>query len=197
MKKSQKSQPPEAEELAKAMKNAEPPADEPMLEGPPAEEIADPTLIWQENLAARELELAEVSDKYLRMRAEFDNFRRRTQKEKDTLYQDSITLVVKEWLPVIDNLERAIQAATDTRSDEARQMLTGVQMIYKQALEALARLNVVEIDCLGKSFDPNQQNAVMHVDDETVGPETVVEVFQKGYRRDDRVIRHSIVKVAN
>ncbi len=196
MKKSQKFQPPD-EQPDQVFVNAEPPADEPMLEGPPVEEIADPTLVWQENLAAREQELAEVSDKYLRLRAEYDNFRRRTQKEKDSLYQDSVVLVVKEWLPVIDNLERAILAASESRSEEARNILTGVLMIQKQAQEVLSRLNVVEIDCLGKPFDPNQQNAVMHVDDDTAGPATVVEVFQKGYRRDDRVIRHSIVKVAN
>lgn len=203
MKKSQKFRQPDerpvsaADTPADVMAGSVAAADEPLLESPTAEEIADPTLIWQENLAAREKELAEVAEKYLRLAAEYDNFRRRSQKEKETLYTDSIALVVKEWLPVVDNLERAVLAAGTVQSDEARLILTGIQLVQKQITEVLGRLNVVEIDCLGKLFDPNQQEAVMHIEDDQVGASTVVEVFQKGYRRDDRVIRYSIVKVAN
>ena len=172
-------------------------ADEPKLEGPTAEELADPTLIFQENLAVREQELAELSEKYLRLAAEYDNFRRRTQKEKESLYTDSITAVVKEWLPVLDSLDRAVQTVAAVNDDSVKVIADGVELIKKQAVDAMARLNVSEIDCLGKTFDPNLSEAVMHIEDDAVESSTVVEVFQKGYTRGDKVIRHSLVKVAN
>jgi len=148
-------------------------------------------------LAKSENDLKELSDRYLRLMAEYDNFRRRTQKEREALYADSVVAVVKEWLPVIDNLDRAEQAALSAEGESARRIADGVLLILKQVSETLARLSVQEIDCLGKTFDPDISDAVMHVEDDSVGPSTVVEVFQKGYRRDERVIRHSMVKVAN
>jgi molecular chaperone GrpE len=151
----------------------------------------------QEALAAKTAELAELTDKFLRLAAEFDNYRRRSQKEKDALYCDSVVAVVKEILPVFDNLSRAAQAAGQAKGDEARKIGEGVEMIQKQIEQALARLNVTAIECVGQPFDPQLHEAVMHVVDETVGPSVVVEELQKGYRREDRVIRHSIVKVAN
>ncbi len=181
-----------------AGKTAEPiPADEAKLEGPTAEELADPTLIYQENLAVREQELAELSEKYLRLAAEYDNFRRRTQKEKESLYTDSITAVVKEWLPVLDSLDRAVQTVATVQNEDVKPVAEGIELIRKQAVEAMGRLNVSEIECLGKTFDPNLSEAVMHIEDDAVDASTVVEVFQKGYSRGDRVIRHSLVKVAN
>ena len=148
-------------------------------------------------LVKSEADFKELTDRYLRLMAEYDNFRRRTQKEREALYADSVVSVVKEWLPVIDNLDRAEQAALAAEGESARRIADGVLLILKQASETLNRLSVQEIDCLGKTFDPGISDAVMHVEDDSVGPSTVVEVLQKGYRRDERVIRHSMVKVAN
>lgn len=138
-----------------------------------------------------------LTDRYLRLMAEYDNFRKRSQKEREALYLDSVAAVVKEWLPVIDNLDRAGQAAQTAEGESARRIADGVTMILKQANDAMVRLNVQPIDCLGEPFDPQQAEAVMHVEDDTVGPSTVVEILQKGYRCGDRVIRHCMVKVAN
>ena len=150
-----------------------------------------------ERLSKAEDELKELSDRHMRLMAEYDNFRRRTQKEREALYTDSVVTVVKEWLPVVDNLDRAEQAALAAHGESAKRIAEGVLMILKQAGETLKRLNVSEIDCLGKPFDPNLADAVLHVEDDSVGPSTVIEVLQKGYVRDERVIRHCIVKVAN
>ena len=176
---------------------AAPHEDEGRLPGPTPEELADPTLIFQENLAIVEKELADVSDKYLRLAAEYDNFRRRSQKEKETLYTDSVALVIKEWLPVLDSLDRAAQTVTNLASEENKAVASGIELIQKQAIEAMTRLGVSEIACLGQTFDPNIAEAVMHVEDDTAAASTVIEVFQKGYTRGDRVIRHALVKVAN
>ncbi len=148
-------------------------------------------------LANKEQELQETSQKYLRLAAEYDNFRKRTQKEKEALYADSVTSVVKEWLPVLDNLDRAAQLIEQTQSPEAVKIVEGLTMVRKQAYDAMDKLGVTEIDCLNAEFDPNLHDAVMHIEDESYGPSTVVEVLQKGYQRGDSVIRHSIVKVAN
>lgn len=165
--------------------------------GQEEETTADPTRKYIDQLEAREKDFAELSDKYLRLAAEYDNFRRRTQKEKEVLYNDSVSTVVKEWLPVLDNLDRAAQAAALVQSEDVKKIIEGLSMVQKQAQEAMERLGVCEIDCEGKPFDPAMHNAVMHVEDDSVGASTVLEVLQKGYSRDDRVIRHSLVKVAN
>lgn len=138
-----------------------------------------------------------LTDRYLRLMAEYDNFRKRSQKEREALYLDSVAAVVKEWLPVIDNLDRAEQAAQTAEGESARRIADGVAMVLKQADDAMVRLNVQPIDCLGQPFDPQQSEAVLHVEDDTVGPSTVVEILQKGYRCGERVIRHCMVKVAN
>ena len=145
----------------------------------------------------REQENKSLSDQYLRLMAEYDNFRRRSQKEKEALYEDSVAEVVREWLPVLDNLDRAEFSANQYHSEEARKIAEGITMIRKQAYEILDALGVQPIDCCGQPFDPNLHNAVMHVEDESLGVSTVVEEFTKGYVRKDRVIRHSVVKVAN
>jgi molecular chaperone GrpE len=135
----------------------------------------------------------ELNDTYLRMLAEYDNYRKRTQKEKDGMFFDGISKTVQTILPVIDNLERALMAQT---TDE--DFKSGVEMILKQFITALETLGVKEIDCLGKTFDPNYHNAIMHIDDENYGENEVIEVFQKGYiYKDETIIRHAIVKVAN
>lgn len=135
----------------------------------------------------------ELNDTYLRMLAEYDNYRKRTQKEKDSMFLDGIVKTVQTILPVIDNLERALDAKTDDADFK-----NGVEMIKKQFITSLESLGVKEIECVGKTFNPNFHNAIMHIDDEQYGEEEVVEVFQKGYMyKEETVIRHAIVKVAN
>ena len=139
-----------------------------------------------------EQELAGANDRSLRLMAEYDNFRKRSQKEKESLYGDIKANTVKEFLPVYDNLERALAAET---ADEAYRK--GVEMIMTQFSKTLEKLGVTEIKSLGEKFDPNLHNAVMHVDDEEKGENEIVEVFQKGFMLGDKVIRFAMVKVAN
>ena len=141
---------------------------------------------------ALEKEKAALNDKYLRICAEYDNFRRRSQKEKDNLYGDIKANTVQQFLPVYDNLERALKQGTE---DEAYRK--GVEMIMTQFNATLEKLGVKKIESLGKTFDPNLHNAVMHVDDESQGENTIVEVFQEGFTLNDKVIRFAMVKVAN
>ena len=136
--------------------------------------------------------MALLNDKYLRVCAEYDNFRKRSQKEKDALYGDIRSNVVSSFLPVYDNLVRALDAKTE---DEAYRK--GVEMIMAQFTQTLEKLGVEEIPALGEKFNPEVHNAVMHVDDEEKGENEIVEVFQKGFKLGDKVIRASMVKVAN
>ncbi|MBQ7894997.1 MAG: nucleotide exchange factor GrpE [Oscillospiraceae bacterium] len=137
-------------------------------------------------------EMAILNDKYLRVCAEYDNFRRRSQKEREALYGDVRADVVSKFLPVYDNLERALKQSTE---DEAYRK--GVEMIMTQFVSTLEKLGIEAIECLGQTFDPNFHNAVMHVDDEEKGENEIVEEFQKGFKMGDKVIRFSVVKVAN
>ena len=137
-------------------------------------------------------DLAKEHDQYLRLAAEYDNFRKRSQKEKDALYGDIKANTVTQFLPVYDNLERALKQNTE---DEAYKK--GVEMIMTQFCSTLEKLGVKEIECLGEKFDPAMHNAVMHVDDEEKGENEIVEVFQKGFKLGDKVIRFAMVKVAN
>ena len=146
----------------------------------------------EEKLAALENENAVLNDKYLRICAEYDNFRRRSQKEKDGLYGDIKADTVRKFLPVYDNLERALRQGTE---DEAYRK--GVEMIMTQFESTLEKLGVTAIECLGEKFDPELHNAVMHVDDEEKGENEIVEVFQKGFKLGDKVIRFAMVKIAN
>ena len=146
----------------------------------------------EEKIEALEKEKADLNDKFLRVCAEYDNFRRRSQKEKDALYGDIKANTVTQFLPVYDNLERAMKQNTE---DEAYKK--GVEMIMSQFCTTLEKLGVTEIECLGEKFDPSMHNAVMHVDDEEKGENEIVEVFQKGFRLGDKVIRFAMVKVAN
>ncbi len=136
-------------------------------------------------------ELAETSDKYLRMLAEYDNFRRRTQKEKEGIYADAYESALSAVLPVADNLERAA-LCTDGES-----LADGVKMIIKQFSEALGKLGVEAYGARGDAFDPIVHNAVMQIEDEELGENTVAEVLQKGYKKGDKILRHAVVKVAN
>ena len=136
--------------------------------------------------------LAESSDKYLRLAAEYDNYRKRTAKEKESLYGSAKADTVKPFLDVYDNLLRG--AAQFAEDDPHRQ---GMELICKQFVDVLGKLGVTEIEAMGKPFDPERHNAVMHVEDETIEESTVVEVFQKGFIMGDKVLRFSMVKVAN
>ena len=140
-------------------------------------------------------EASELNDKYLRLCAEYDNFRRRTAKEKESAYADACCDTLEQILPVLDNLERAAQYNTEDSAETP--MGKGLELTLKSFVETLSKLGVAEIEALGKDFDPNVHNAVMHVEDENAGENTIVEVFMKGYAKGDKVLRHSMVKVAN
>ena len=146
----------------------------------------------KEELAAKDAEIAQLNDRYLRICAEYDNFRRRSQKEKESLYGDIKADTVTKFLPVYDNLERALKQTTE---DEAYRK--GVEMIMAQFNSTLEKLGVTPIESLGQTFDPTLHNAVMHVDDETKGENEVVEVFQQGFKIGEKVVRFAMVKVAN
>jgi len=137
----------------------------------------------------------EYKDMLQRLAAEFDNYKKRTAREKEALYFDALSDVVSEFLPVIDNIERAINACKSENTQES--MLEGIELISRQVKETLKKLGVEPIECVGKKFDPNLHEAVMHIEDDTYEQNVVVEEFQKGYICKDKVIRHSIVKVAN
>ena len=138
--------------------------------------------------------LAEEQDKYMRLYAEYDNFRRRSAKEREGVYSDAYCDALQNILPIIDNLERATQYSS---ADPDSPMAKGIELTIKSCVEALNKMGVYEIEALGKQFDPNFHNAVMHVDDDAVGENEIVEVFMKGYVKGDKVLRFSMVKVAN
>ena len=145
-----------------------------------------------EKNAELEAQLAAANDRYLRICAEYDNFRRRSQKEKDGLYGDIKADTIQKFLPVYDNLERALKQGTE---DEAYRK--GVELIMAQFEQTLEKLGVTVTESLGKTFDPALHNAVMHVDDAEKGENEIVEVFQQGFKLGDKVIRFAMVKVAN
>ena len=134
-------------------------------------------------------QLADTSDKYLRVLAEYDNFRKRSLKERDSIYGEAYVDCVKNLLPIIDNIERVLTLEGDEK------FMDGLKLIVGQVHESLNKMGVTEIEC--KTFDPNLHNAVMHIDDDSFGESEIVEVFQKGYVYGERVIRYAMVKVAN
>ena len=138
------------------------------------------------------IQLAQQEDKYLRLAAEYENYRRRTTKEKEAIWSDAKGDAAAAFLPVYDNLERALKQET---ADEAYKK--GVEMTMNQLKSVLEKLGITEIPALGQSFDPNLHNAVMHVDDENLGENVVAEVFQSGFQLGEKVIRFAMVKVAN
>ncbi len=145
----------------------------------------------KEMLEAKDREVSELNDKYLRLYAEYENFRRRSAKEREAIYSDAKSDTLKNILPILDNMERA------TAFTEADKILEGMSLILKSFNESFAKMDVKEIEALGKTFDPNVHYAVMHVEDESFGENEVVEVLQKGYICGDKVIRYAMVKVAN
>ena len=146
----------------------------------------------------KDAELADLKDRYMRLLAEYDNFRRRTQKEKEEIYAASVAEVVKEWLPLVDDIERAVASSENMDETSVEKVAEGIKLIGKQAGSVLGKLGVEEISGKeGEAFDPNLHEAVMHVEDENFGEQQIAQVFQKGYTCKGKVIRHTVVKVAN
>lgn len=166
---------------------------------PEVEEAVEETVseaTAEDRIAELEAKLNEQADKYTRLYAEYDNFRKRSQREKDARYSDAIADAAAAILPIGDNLERAL--ATEVESEEAKTFKAGVEMVMKQFEEVLTKLEVEPIKALGEQFDPNLHNAVMHIEDETTDDNTIVEEFMKGYiYKGEKVVRYSMVKVAN
>lgn len=142
-------------------------------------------------LAVKQLD--SVKDQFTRLTAEYDNYRKRTTKEKDNIYQDAKADTIKEFLAVYDNLERAVAAGGDEDSPHKK----GLEMIFQQYKTILEKLGVTEIEAKGRAFDPEKMEAVMHIDSEDFGENEVAQVFQSGFQLGDKVIRHAIVQVAN
>ncbi len=172
----------EAEELREEAPEEEAPAEEAPKEEAPKES----------ELEKAQKALAQEHDQYLRLAAEYDNFRKRSRKEKEALYTDVKAETAGKFLPVYDNLERALANET---SDEAYKK--GVELIMAEFRKIMTGLGVEEFGEAGEAFDPNAHNAVMHVENEELGENVIAQVFQKGFRIGDKVIRHAVVQVAN
>ena len=140
----------------------------------------------------------ELEKRYMSLYAEYDNFRKRTQKEKENLYADAVADVTKEFLTVLDNIDRAVATAKDADENSIDKVIEGVELLGKQAGAILAKIGVEEIKTeRGEKFDPNLHEAVMHVEDEELGEQEIAMVFSKGYCYKGKVIRHAVVQVAN
>lgn len=162
-------------------------------ESPAGDETKDQQPAAEETVPAAETEKQPAeSERYLRLMAEFDNYKKRSVKERESIYTDVRVDTVSRFLPVYDNLERALRAET---ADEAYKK--GVEMTFNQLMDVFGKLGVEPIESVGKPFDPNLYNAVMHVEDPDRGENEIVEEFQKGFKIGDKVIRFSMVKVAN
>lgn len=140
-------------------------------------------------------QIEELNDKLKRQMAEFDNFRKRTEKEKTQMYDMGAKSIIEKILPVIDNFERGLAAVPEEQREDA--FVVGMDKVYRQMLTELDASGVKPIEAVGQEFDPNFHNAVMHIEDENLGENVVAEEFQKGYVYRDSVVRHSMVKVAN
>lgn len=139
--------------------------------------------------------IEELNDRITRQMAEFDNFRKRTEKEKSQMYEVGAKDIIEKILPVVDNFERGLDAVKE--EDKEDPFIQGMEKVYKQLMTTLEGIEVKPIEAVGQEFDPNLHNAVMHVEDENLGENIIAEEFQKGYMYRDSVVRHSMVKVAN
>ena len=160
------------------------------------EEAAETYTVTREQMEKMEKlagQLAALNDQHLRLAAEYDNYRKRTTREKETIYQDAKLDTIAKFLEVYDNLERAVTQAGDEENVHKK----GMEMIFHQLEDILGRLGVTVVDPVGEVFDPTRHNAVMHIDDESLGENVVAQVFQKGFLLGDRVIRFATVQVAN
>ena len=182
---------PEAEEVTEEAAEEKPAKGEKKKLKKAEAEIAE----LNKKLEAKDAQIAELNDRYTRLFAEYDNFRKRTAKELEGKAADAACDTLAQILPVLDNLERAAQYNTEDSAETP--MGKGLELTLKSFVETLSKLGVNEIEAEGKQFDPNVHNAVMHVEDENFGENEIVEVFMKGYAKGDKVLRHSMVKVAN
>ena len=181
---------PEAEKTEAPV--GETPAEEAPKEEAPKEEAPKEEASGESELEKAQKALAAEHDQYLRLAAEYDNFRKRSRKEKEALYADVKAETVAKFLPVFDNLERALANET---ADEAYKK--GVELIMTELRKIMSGLGVEEFGETGDAFDPNAHNAVMHVENEELGENVIAQVFQKGFRIGEKVIRHAVVQVAN
>lgn len=163
--------------------------------GENGEEITDDMDSIKAELHTKSKQCEEYFNMLQRTAAEFDNYKKRTAREKEALYTDAVSDVVLAFLPVIDSIERAIKACSGQEDEQS--IKEGIELVYKQVKEVFKKLGVEEIEAVDGDFDPYLHEAVMHVKDESKGKNIVVEEFLKGYTLKDRIIRHSIVKVAN
>ena len=184
----------DAEEIEEIEENADTASEEQEADNP--EEVTkEKGKIFKKKKDPKDEKIEELSDKLLRQMAEFDNFRKRTEKEKSAMYEIGAKDIIEKLLPVIDNFERGFMSVTEEDKEDA--FVTGMEMVYKQLLTMLEGVGVKPIEAVGKEFNPDLHNAVMHVEDEEVGDNIIVEEFQKGYTYRDSVVRYSMVKVAN
>lgn len=157
-------------------------------------EVKEPTETVEEATEENTQPNDEWKDKYVRLYADFDNYKKRSQKETLSSYNNGLSSAIEQILPIVDNFDRAIAAIDESVKNEFSQ---GVEMIYRQLVDTLKNLGVEPIEALGNQFNPNFHDAVMHVDDENYGENEIIEEFVKGYMIKDKVLRHSVVKVAN
>jgi len=146
-------------------------------------------------LEAKEAKIAELTDRLMRTMAEFDNYRKRTEKEKSMMFDLGVKSLLEKILPVVDNFERGLSSVSE--EDKSSSFVQGIELIYRQLMTILDEIGLKPIEAVGKEFDPNLHNAVMHGEDENLGANIVAEEFQKGYTYRDMVVRHSMVKVVN
>lgn len=172
---------------------------EPVEQEPQAQDVPEETPAQeqtaqeeQDGEAKLQAQVADLNDRLLRTMAEYDNFRKRSQREKESIYPQATAAAVAQFVPVADTIERALAAPC---ADE--EYKKGVEMILQNFNDILAKMGVEAFGAPGDTFDPQVHNAVMHIEDEAVGAGSIVEVFQKGYRLGERIIRHAMVKVAN
>jgi len=178
------------EETAETAENADAEASEADSEDPDKKKS-----FFKKKKDKKDEQIEELTDKVKRQMAEFDNFRKRTEKEKSQMYDMGAKTIVEKILPVIDNFERGLAAVPEDNKEDA--FVVGMDKIYRQMLTVLEEAGVKPIEAVGAEFDPNFHNAVMHVEDEELGENIVAEELQKGYMYRDAVVRHSMVKVAN
>lgn len=163
--------------------------------GEEAEDSKKKSFFGKKKKDKKDQQIEELTDRVQRQMAEFDNFRKRSEKEKSAMYEIGAKSVVEKILPTIDNFERGFAALSDEQKTDP--FVDGMDKVYRQMMTTLEEIGVKPIEAVGKEFDPNYHNAVMHVEDEEVGENIIVEEFQKGYLYRDSVVRHSMVKVAN
>lgn len=170
-------------------------AEEAVAEEPETEKEKGSFFKKKEKKDKKDEKIEELTDRVRRQMAEFDNFRKRTEKEKTQMFETGAKSIVEKILPVVDNFERGLTAVTE--EEKGTPFVEGMEKIYKQMMTVLEEAGVKPIEAVGQEFDPNLHNAVMHVEDEEFGENIIAEEFQKGYTYRDSVVRHSMVKVAN